>query len=64
MASSITFTEGKKAWTVNVEQVTYVSWEQDGRVIVHFTAGEPFTFNQMSDREKDALRRMLRITPV
>lgn len=65
MASSINLTEAKVTYTINAEQITYVEWAAgDGDVKIHFGAGEPLTFTNLTARDRDGLKRMMRVTPV
>lgn len=63
MASSITFKEGTGLVVVNVEQVCFAIFSADKSVTILFASGDKHKFSELTEREQEALKRMLRITP-
>lgn len=64
MTTGITLTQDGKSSTINVEQIVWVEWNGDNNaVIIHVTNGGPLTFTKLTDRDKDGLKRMMRISP-
>ncbi|HVY89751.1 MAG TPA: hypothetical protein VG942_12830 [Hyphomonadaceae bacterium] len=62
MASSVTVTDGGNPVSINVEQIAYVIWEK-AQTTIMFAYGHAIAFKEITEREKDALKRALRINP-
>ncbi len=63
MPSSISFKEGTGTVVVNVEQVCFAIFSADKSVTILFASGDKNKFTELTDREQEQLKRMLRITP-
>lgn len=63
MANSVSYKKDGAVLVINAEQICYCVFNADGSVSVQFTEGAMTKFSDMSDREKEALKRALRINP-
>ncbi len=63
MASSISFTHEGATTVINVENIAWAYFDKDGAVHITFNGSPQTKFVNLSDRDKEALKRMLRITP-
>jgi hypothetical protein len=63
MATSIGYKDGAVEFVINIEQICYLAFNADGTVSIQFAQGGITKFSNMSDKDKENLRRQLRIQP-
>ena len=63
MASCISYKHNNVEIVINADQVCYCNFQADGSVNIQFPGGVLIKFEGMTDRDREALRRQLRITP-
>ncbi len=64
MANSITFKDKDgNVGVINAEHVCYCWFLKDGKVSIQFVTGNRADFDMLTEREREALKRALRITP-
>jgi hypothetical protein len=64
MPTSITYKEAHNEFIINVEQICFLRFDaQDNNVYIQFSTGNATKFSGLSDKDKENLRRQLRVQP-
>ena len=63
MANSISFKDGADLCVINADMISFAWFMQDGTVHIQFNTGDLKKFDKLNDRDKEALKRALRISP-
>jgi hypothetical protein len=63
MSNSISIKEGEVTYVINCDQIVYCQFPDATHVIIQFTVGEKLKFAGFTQRDKDALKRAMRIAP-
>lgn len=63
MSNSISIKEGAVTYVINCDQIVFCQFPDDTNVVIQFTAGEKLKFAGFTQRDKEALKRAMRINP-